>query len=158
MRISVATAAACLGLVGVSLAADRDAGIVQHNLNIPRQTLDVALKELARQTGLQIVRFSDAVKGDAIVGPLNGTYSIDQALRTLLAPSGLTYRSLNSRAYMVVTPQELSEADRRAEAGGLRRRMRSWMWDRLCSWPRRIKAARRAWRSRRAPPKSRTSR
>jgi iron complex outermembrane recepter protein len=108
MRISVAVAAICLAFVGISMAAESDAAIVRHNLNIPRQSLDVALKDLARQTGLQIVRFSDAVKGDAMVGPLNGTYSIDQALRTLLAPSGLTYRSLNSRAYMVLTPQELS--------------------------------------------------
>jgi len=106
MRISVAVAAAGLGFVGFSMAAESDAAIVRHELNIPRQTLDVALKDLARQTGLQIVRFSDAVKGDALVGPLNGKYSVDQALRTLLAPSGLTYRSLNSRAYMVVTPDD----------------------------------------------------
>jgi iron complex outermembrane recepter protein len=108
VRISVAVIAVCLGFVNVCLAAESDAAIVQHTLNIPRQSLDVALKDLARQTGLQIVRFSDAVKGDAMVGPLKGTYSIDQALKTLLAPSGLTYRSLNSRAYMVVMPQELS--------------------------------------------------
>jgi outer membrane receptor protein involved in Fe transport len=71
--------------------------------------LDVALKDLARQTGLQIVRFSDAVQGDALVGPLNGRYSIDQALRTLLGPSGLSYRPLNERAYIVVSPQELPQ-------------------------------------------------
>jgi outer membrane receptor protein involved in Fe transport len=107
MRISVAVAAACVGLAGFSWGADSNAAIVRHNLNIPRQTLDVALKDLARQTGLQIVRFSDAVQGDAVVGPLNGRYSIDQALRTLLGPSGLSYRPLNERAYIVVSPQEL---------------------------------------------------
>lgn len=108
MRIGVAVAAACLAFVGVPFAAEPDAAIVRHHLNIPRQTLDVALKDLAQQTGLQIVRFSDAVKGDAIVGPLNGMYCVEQALRALLAPSGLTYRPLNARAYIVVTPQELS--------------------------------------------------
>jgi outer membrane receptor protein involved in Fe transport len=55
------------------------------------------------------MRFSDAVKGDAMVGPLNGKYSVDQALRELLAPSGLTYRPLNDRAYIVITSQELSQ-------------------------------------------------
>lgn len=109
MRISVAVAAACVGLVGFSWGAQSDAAIVRHNLNIPRQTLDVALKDLARQTGLQIVRFSDTVQGDALVGPLNGKYSVDQALRTLLGPSGLSYRPLNERAYIVVSPQELPQ-------------------------------------------------
>lgn len=109
MRISVAVAAACVGFVGFAWGAESTAAIVRHNLNIPRQTLDVALKDLAQQTGLQIVRFSDAVKGDAIVGPLNGKYSVDQALRQLLGPSGLSYRPLNERAYIVVTPQELPQ-------------------------------------------------
>ena len=109
MRISVATAVACVGVVSVCMAAESDAAIVRHNLHIPRQTLDVALKDLAQQTGLQIMRFSDAVKGDAMVGPLNGKYSVDQALRALLAPSGLTYRPLNERAYIVITSQELSQ-------------------------------------------------
>src|SRR5262249_38990019 len=98
MRMSVAVTAVCLGFVGIAVAGESDAAIVRHNLNIPRQTLDVALKDLAKQTGMQIVRFSDAVSGDAVVGPLNGSYSVDQALKTLLAPSGLTYRPLNERA------------------------------------------------------------
>jgi outer membrane receptor protein involved in Fe transport len=106
MRISVVVATAWLGLVGFSRADESNAAIVQHNLHIPRQALDVALKDLAQQTGLQIVRFSDDVKGDAIVGPLNGKYSVDEALHELLAPSGLSYRPLNSRAYIIVTPQE----------------------------------------------------
>ena len=107
MRIGIAVAAACVGFIGFAWGAESTAAIVRHNLNIPRQTLDVALKDLAQQTGLQIVRFSDAVKGDAIVGPLNGKYSADQALRELLGPSGLSYRPLNERAYIVVAPQEL---------------------------------------------------
>ncbi|WP_198683781.1 TonB-dependent receptor domain-containing protein [Peristeroidobacter agariperforans] len=109
MRIGVASAFACVGIASVSLAAESSAAILRHNLHIPRQTLDVALKDLAQQTGLQIVRFSDAVKGDAMVGPLNGNYSAEQALRELLAPAGLTFRPLNDRAYIVVTTQELTQ-------------------------------------------------
>ncbi|HEY0685393.1 MAG TPA: TonB-dependent receptor [Steroidobacter sp.] len=117
MRIGVAATAACLGLVSISMAAESNAAIVRHNLHIPRQTLDVALKDLAQQTGLQIMRFSDAVQGDAIVGPLNGAYSMDQALRELLGPSGLTYRPLNERAYIVVSPQDLSQKTGAATPG-----------------------------------------
>lgn len=108
-RVGVAVAAAWVGFVGFAWGAESSAAMVPHNLDIPRQSLDVALKDLARQTGLQIVRFSDAVKGDAIVGPLNGTYSLDQALRELLGPRGLTYRPLNERAYIVIAPQELPQ-------------------------------------------------
>ncbi|WP_161966126.1 TonB-dependent receptor domain-containing protein [Steroidobacter cummioxidans] len=109
MRLGVTSMLACVGIVSVSVAAESNAAILRHNLHIPRQTLDVALKDLAQQTGLQIVRFSDAVKGDAMVGPLNGNYSAEQALRELLAPTGLTYRPLNDRAYIVVTTQELTQ-------------------------------------------------
>lgn len=109
MRLGVTAMLACVGIVSVSVAAESNAAILRHNLHIPRQTLDVALKDLAQQTGLQIVRFSDAVKGDAMVGPLSGNYSAEQALRELLAPTGLTFRPLNDRAYIVVTPQELTQ-------------------------------------------------
>src|ERR1700678_1907013 len=45
---------------------------VAYELNIPRQTLESALNDLAQQTGLQVARFSDAVKGDALLGPVKG--------------------------------------------------------------------------------------
>ena len=116
MRIVVATAVACIGVVSVSVAAEYSTAVVRHNLHIPRQTLDVALKDLAQQTGLQIVRFSDAVKGDAMVGPLNGNYSAEQALRELLAPTGLTYRPLNERALAILPPRLHDRSHRRRHA------------------------------------------
>jgi outer membrane receptor protein involved in Fe transport len=106
--LSAAVLGACVGIARVSHAAEPEASVVRHTLSIPRQRLDIALKDLARQTGLQIVRFSDAVKGDTLVGPLKGTYSIDEALQALLGPSGLSYRPLNRRAYMVIPPPEPS--------------------------------------------------
>lgn len=106
--ITFALAATWGGFVNVGGAAE-PAAVVYYNLDIPRQRLDVALKDLARQTGLQIVRFSDVIGGDAMVGPLNGTYSVEQALGELLQPTGLSYRPLNERAYIVVAPQESSQ-------------------------------------------------
>ncbi|MBL8267691.1 TonB-dependent receptor domain-containing protein [Steroidobacter sp.] len=105
LRVSIAAAVAYGGVVTLAAAAESAAAIVRHNVHIPQQPLDAALKALAQQTGVQIVRFSDAVKGDAIVGPLDGAYSIDQALQELLEPHGLTYRLLNSRAYMVISAE-----------------------------------------------------
>jgi hypothetical protein len=78
-------------LSGTAVAEEQALGI-QYELNIPRQSLDHALKDLAQQTGLQVGRFSDAVNGDTVVGPLNGRYSAHQALEALLEPSGLAYR------------------------------------------------------------------
>lgn len=107
LRVNLVAAAACCGVIGLAQAAEP--ATTGYELNIARQTLDIALQDLARQTGLQIMRFSDAVRGDTLVGPLNGRYSIAQALQQLLAPSGLSYRPLNARAYIVIAPQSSSE-------------------------------------------------
>jgi len=92
---------------------------VSYELNIPRQTLDSALKDLAQQTGLQVARFSDAVKGDGLVGPLKGKYSVDAALKILLEPNGLTYRTLNEHAIIVLRPQDLAQMPAAAESGSM---------------------------------------
>src|ERR1700732_4361572 len=64
-----------------------------YQLNIPRQPLDAALKDLAQQTGLQIARFSDVPQGGTpVVGPLNGDMSVGQALTAILKTTGLTYK------------------------------------------------------------------
>ncbi len=109
-------AAACLTISEGAAANESTAAARRYELNIPRQTLDTALKDLAQQTGLQVARFSDAVKGDTVVGPLSGTYSAAQALERLLTPSGLTYRSLNEHAYIVLTPEELTRQPAAADA------------------------------------------
>lgn len=109
-----------------SATIDTHAEVRSYDLSIARQSLDSALKELAQQTGLQVGRFSDAVKGDTLVGPLSGKYSADRALRTLLEPHGLTYRTLNERAVIVLRPQDLAQlpsmqADPVHARGSLRR-------------------------------------
>jgi hypothetical protein len=94
---------------GVTATAVAHASVTHYQLNIPRQSLDTALKDLARQTGLQIGRFSDAVKGDTMVGPITGSYSSDEALRTLLTPTTFTYRALNDRAIIVLRPEDAAQ-------------------------------------------------
>lgn len=101
MKMSVALAVACLTF-GVAIANDSAASIKKHELNISRQTLDSALKDLARQTGLQIARMSDQVDGSALVGPLNGTLTTEEALKSLLGAQGLTFRIVNDTTIAVV--------------------------------------------------------
>lgn len=92
---------------------------VAYELNIPRQALESALNDLAQQTGLQVARFSDAVKGDALVGPVKGRYSIDAALKILLEPNGLTYRTLNEHAIIVLRPQDVAQLPAAASSGSM---------------------------------------
>lgn len=101
MRMTVALAVACL-TVGLAVAQESAASIKKFDLNIPRQSLDLALKALAQQTGLQIARMSDRVDGEALVGPVSGSLTPDEALRNLLGAQGLTYRVINERTIAIV--------------------------------------------------------
>ena len=92
-----------LALVGASLPSAAQAIAAHYQLNIPREPLDSALKDFARQTGLQIARFADVVGGTADVGPVTGTLTPEDALQTLLGNSTLTYRILNERTIAVVS-------------------------------------------------------
>jgi iron complex outermembrane recepter protein len=109
MRWATIVAGVFLGTCGVLAAESARAAITHYDLNIPRQPLDTALKDLAQQTGLQVGRFSDAIRGDTLVGPLSGHYSADEALKFLLGPSRLTYRTLNDRAVIVLRPEDLNQ-------------------------------------------------
>lgn len=108
MKITTAVAMVCVAIGALSVATASKAAIKHYDLNIPRQSLDAALKDLAQQTGLQVGRFSDAVRADAVVGPVTGNLSAEEALNSLLASTGLEYKALNDRAYIVATPRELS--------------------------------------------------
>jgi iron complex outermembrane recepter protein len=80
-----------------------------YQLDIPRQQLDAALKDLAQQTGLQIARFSDSPGGAAIVGPVSGNMAVADALQSLLSPSRLTYKVVNDHTIAVMTLSAASE-------------------------------------------------
>jgi hypothetical protein len=63
---------------------------------IASQPLESALQELARQSGMQIIYFSQLT--DGLHAPaLTGRYTITAALRLLLSESSLTFRILNAR-------------------------------------------------------------
>ena len=109
MRIVTTVAVALFTTSGLIAAESAQASITHYELNIPRQSLDTALKDLAQQTGLQVGRFSDAVKGDTLVGPITGNYSADQALKSLLAPTRLTYRNLNDHAIIVLRAEDIPQ-------------------------------------------------
>ena len=108
VRITLLAVAMALvtSLVPVSAQA-----VMQHyQLNIPQQPLDAAMKDFARQTGLQVARMSDTVDGNALVGPVRGDLSAEDALKSLLGPRGLTYKMVNERTVAIVNPGSVPAA------------------------------------------------
>lgn len=99
--LSAALAIAFMGIVAVAPEAAAQSVHQQYELKIPRQSLDEALKALARQTGLQVASFSDAVDGSVLVGPVEGTLTPAQALDALLQGQGLVYKFPNERTISV---------------------------------------------------------
>jgi iron complex outermembrane recepter protein len=89
---------AALGLMWLFLFQDdlHGAEPAAYTLHIAGQPLDSALQEFARQTGVQIIFFSYLTEGQRAPA-LDGTYSVDAAMRALLADSKLTFRRVNAK-------------------------------------------------------------
>lgn len=70
------------------------------SLRIAAQPLDEALQEFSRQSSVQIIFFSHVAEGIRSPGA-NGDFTLDEAMKALLAGSGLTFRIINSRTIQV---------------------------------------------------------
>jgi hypothetical protein len=69
---------------------------VKYHLQIAAQPLDSALQEFARQSGVQVVYFSRLT--DELRAPaLDGYYTLEAAIRALLAQSPLDFRVINAK-------------------------------------------------------------
>ena len=90
-RLAVALALVCAALFP---AAVRGAEPAAHTLHIASQPLDSALQEFARQTGIQIIFLSYLTDGQRAPA-LDGSYTVDAAMKALLADSTLTFRWVN---------------------------------------------------------------
>jgi iron complex outermembrane recepter protein len=106
MRIATVLAIAVLGTSSLAFAQHAQAAVQHYQLNIPRQNLDLALKDLAQQTGLQIGRFSGRVDGSAMVGPIKGNQTPEQALKALLYDTGLNYKIVNDTTIAIYNPED----------------------------------------------------
>ncbi len=95
----------CIAGLGAPVAAQAIARSYQ--LNIPKQPLDAALKDLAQQTGFQIGRLPDKRGAAPVVGPVNGEMSVESALHSLLAPTKFTYKLVNDSTIAVLATDSL---------------------------------------------------
>src|SRR5258708_34857263 len=80
--VRITLVAVAMALFASVLPVSAQAVIQHYQLNIPKQPLDTALKDFAHQTGLQVARMSDRVDGDAVVGPVRGELSAEEALKS----------------------------------------------------------------------------
>jgi hypothetical protein len=105
MRIAAIIAAALFTTGGLAAAERVQAAIRHYQLDIPRQTLDNAIKELAQQTGLQIARLSDTIDGNVMVGPVKGNRTPEEALQTLLTHD-LRYKVVNDTTIAIIDAKD----------------------------------------------------
>jgi hypothetical protein len=92
-RLPVVLALVCAGLFSRAICgAESEA----YTLHIASQPLDNALQEFARQTGLEIIVFSHLTDGQRAPA-LDGRYTVDEAMKALLADSMLTFHWVNAK-------------------------------------------------------------
>lgn len=87
----------------------------QYDLNIQQQPLAQVLQELAAQSGMQIIFFSKLTEGHDAPA-LNGTYTTESALGTVLNGTDLTYHQLNDRTIEVQPKAAFINASNTASA------------------------------------------
>jgi iron complex outermembrane recepter protein len=98
VRLAVSLALLCAGLFSRAL---RGAEPDSYTLHIASQPLESALQEFARQSGIQIIVFSYLTDGQQAAA-LDGRYTVDEAMKALLADSMLAFHRVNAKTIEVM--------------------------------------------------------
>jgi len=128
---STAFVAAFFGLVitepGAAVAANDPPGGPQHmiarwQINMPPQSVDEAIYQLAAVTGVQIFADGGIVAGRRTKS-ISGSYSAEDALKAMLVGTGLVVRSTDAESLMVTAalPDPKREEVRRHYSSTLQR-------------------------------------
>jgi outer-membrane receptor for ferric coprogen and ferric-rhodotorulic acid len=91
---------------------------VKHNFTIEAQPLGAALQEFAKQSGVQIIFFSQVTEGIKATA-LNGSYTVADALQALLFGSHLTFRVINPKTIEIL-PQSAGDVPRAGDVSTAR--------------------------------------
>jgi hypothetical protein len=105
-----------LALGGMIAPAQADVQPPQklYSLQIERQPLVGTLRDLSKQTGLQLVGLlgSNAADEVRLVGPLSGDYTAEAALSVLLAQSSLVFKRVNEKTIAIIGRYAATETNR----------------------------------------------
>ena len=121
MRIAIAAAVTCLATIGTTATAQVDAAIRKHT-EIPAESLDLALRTLAKDRGFQLVYLTQNVEALKTRGAI-GDFTVEEALKTLLNDSSLEYKFVDDNTVSIFpkpnTTSSLSKdgADNAAKEG-----------------------------------------
>jgi iron complex outermembrane recepter protein len=100
MRLTLAMAAACLGIVGIATADPARASIRQHT-EIPAQGLGLALTSLAKEFDFQVLYRTEVVGALRTQGA-SGAMTAAEALEHVLNGTGLTYEYLDEKTVTIM--------------------------------------------------------
>ena len=79
------------------------------DIDMAAQSLQEAINLIASRSGVQIALYSDDAEG--IFAPaLQGDYTVEQALDTVLKGTGLVYERVNARTIAIAPPERLSSS------------------------------------------------
>jgi iron complex outermembrane recepter protein len=105
MRIAIAAAVTCLSIIGMTATAQVHAAIRKHT-EIPAESLDIALRALAKDRGFQLVYLTENVASLQTRGAV-GDFTVDEALKRLLSDSRLAYKFVDDYTVSIF-PKETS--------------------------------------------------
>jgi iron complex outermembrane recepter protein len=101
-RSVLVVAFVCLALI-VSAHAQGQSSPRKYPINIPQQELTPALHALWKQTGVLYGYSPESAAEEAtLVGPVQGQFTIDEALSVLLRQTGLTFSWIDSKSVAIV--------------------------------------------------------
>ncbi len=102
MRIVRACAPALLVAMASLAAAAQAATPLKQTITIPAQALEPALQTLAKQRNLQVIYRSEVV-GELRTAGVTGQLTTREALRQLLAGTGLTYEYIDDNTVTITS-------------------------------------------------------
>ncbi len=100
MRFSAIVTVVCLSIAALSASADAEAHIKKRT-DIPAQDLAPALQTLAKDHNFQIIYVSEELSDKRSQGAI-GVFTADEALKSLLRGTGLTYRYLDENTVTIL--------------------------------------------------------
>ena len=121
MRIAIAAAVTCFSIIGMTATAQVHASVRKHT-EIPAESLDLALRTLAKDRGFQLVYLTENVAALRTRGAI-GDFTVEEALKALLNDSRLEYKFVDDNTVSIFpksnTPSSLSgdPADDAAKEG-----------------------------------------
>jgi iron complex outermembrane recepter protein len=109
MRCTVLASALSVVFLSMAVAGPADAS-VRKSTNIPAESLDLALRTLAKDRNLQVLYRAELVQ-DVRTPGASGSLTADEAFTKVLADTGLSYKYLDAQTVTIVSRESAGAPD-----------------------------------------------